>query len=282
MAIGPHRLNSPGYGFSRPLRLWRLVSAECENMDKAITKVKDLTPTTKQGKILAKVVGLRRERDYVEIRRGTKTRRSDGRGRGRNRAPDPLERPDRPGVEGRDAPDRQRLRDPRARTHPTERRKVRHDDEVGTGDRGRQHGPRRQRGRIRARAPVPQWRIRRRATRRQRRGPAVRVRDLRRQPERRRWRRTRPGPEGPRSAPILNRFSLSLILAIRPGLFHLFSGGAKALRVARQRSRDRGSWRRLTVAAGAVGLRSAPAPDRPAPADAPEAGRCRTRGRSPP
>src|SRR6266508_1178767 len=65
MAIGPHRLNSPGYGFSRPLRLWRLVSAECENMDKAMTKVKDLTPTTKQVNVLVKVVGLSEEREIT-------------------------------------------------------------------------------------------------------------------------------------------------------------------------------------------------------------------------
>src|SRR6266508_213660 len=65
MAIGPHRLNSPGYGFSRPLRLWRLLSAACENMDKAMTKVKDLTPTTKQVNVLVKVVGLSEEREIT-------------------------------------------------------------------------------------------------------------------------------------------------------------------------------------------------------------------------
>src|SRR2546428_124737 len=65
MGHSPHRLNSPGDGFSGLCD-----SAACvgrsENMeDKAMTKVKDLTPSTKQVNVRVKVLGLSEEREIT-------------------------------------------------------------------------------------------------------------------------------------------------------------------------------------------------------------------------
>lgn len=49
------------------------MSAERENMDKVMTKVKDLTPESKQVNVLAKVVGLSEEKD-ITSRYGEKRR----------------------------------------------------------------------------------------------------------------------------------------------------------------------------------------------------------------
>jgi len=64
--LSPHRRDSRATGFSPcALRLKAVVSAECENMDKVMTKVKDLTPQSKQVNVLAKVVGLSEEKEIT-------------------------------------------------------------------------------------------------------------------------------------------------------------------------------------------------------------------------
>jgi len=118
--------NSTGYGFPA-FATRRLVSQKYNMDEKALTKVKDLTPN-QAGKCLVKVVGLsereksrriREARKLVGARSETKPERSSM----------TLWNVRSARSQGRDALDRQRLRHPRAR-HIAQRRKVRHDGEV--------------------------------------------------------------------------------------------------------------------------------------------------------
>src|SRR3989440_12912614 len=64
--VSPHRLNSPGGRFFPTLCDSAACVGRSESMDeKTMTKVKDLTPASKQVNVLVKVVGLSEEREIT-------------------------------------------------------------------------------------------------------------------------------------------------------------------------------------------------------------------------